>query len=45
MTHMNDALRYLLDGRPSPAVIPATPHYDEPKTYDEQIDDFFDYGG
>ena len=45
ITHMNDALRYLLDGRPSPAAIPATPDYDEPKTYDEQIDDFFDYGG
>lgn len=41
LTHMPDALRYLMDGRPRPAEIPT--QRDE-LTFDDQIDNFMQYG-
>lgn len=45
ITHAPDALRYLLDGRPSPAVILKPRDEDDPLEYDDQVDNFIDYGG
>jgi phage terminase large subunit len=41
ITHVTDALRYLLDSRPRPAEIPT--QRDE-LTFDDQIDNFMQYG-
>ena len=40
-----DGLRYLLDGRPRPAEILAPKDEDEPLEFDDQIENFMDYGG
>lgn len=45
ITHSPDALRYLLDGRPRPAQILSPREADETIEYDDQIENFFDYGG
>ena len=42
LTHMPDALRYLMDGRPRPADLPKVD--DGRIEYDDQIDSFLDYG-
>lgn len=44
ITHAPDALRYLLDGRPRPAEIPAQKDEFEPIDFDEQVGNLFDYG-
>lgn len=44
VTHAPDALRYLMDGRPRPADVPKEYDEFEPKDYDEQVEDFMDYG-
>lgn len=45
ITHAPDGLRYLLDGRPRPAEILAPKDEDEPLEFDDQIENFMDYGG
>lgn len=45
ITHSPDALRYLLDGRPRPAQILSPREADETIEYDDQVENFFDYGG
>lgn len=45
ITHSPDALRYLLDGRPAPAEILAPRDEDDPIEYEDQVDNFIDYGG
>jgi len=44
ITHAPDALRYLLDGRPRPAEIPAQKDEFDPIDFDEQVGNLFDYG-
>ena len=44
ITHAPDALRYLLDGRPSPAEIPMPKDEDEPLDLEDQIENVFNYG-
>ena len=45
ITHAPDGLRYLLDGRPRPAEILTPKDEDEPLEFDDQIENFMDYGG
>lgn len=45
ITHSPDALRYLLDGRPAPAEILTPRDEDDPIEYEDQVDNFIDYGG
>lgn len=44
ITHAPDALRYLLDGRPRPAEIPAQKDEFDPIDFDEQVGNLFEYG-
>lgn len=45
ISHYVDAVRYLLDGRPRPAEILAPREEDDPIEYEDQVDNFIDYGG
>lgn len=45
ITHAPDALRYLCDGRPTPAEVPAAPRDpDEPPELEDEINDIWSYG-
>lgn len=44
VTHAPDALRYMMDGRPRPAEMPVVRDVDE-LDYDDQVQNFMDYGG
>lgn len=45
ISHYVDAVRYLLDGRPQPTEIPTVRDEDDPIEYDDQVDNFIEYGG
>lgn len=45
ISHYVDAVRYLLDGRPKPAEILTPRDEDDPIEYEDQVDNFIDYGG
>lgn len=45
ISHYVDAVRYLLDGRPQPTEIPTVRDEDDPIEYEDQVDNFIDYGG